>query len=366
MSEREYPPQEPGDGQLNPAQSPRGEYPPQGQGNPPVPGPRQYPQGSQAPYPQGQGAAYPPGQYPRGPQAPHPQGQYPRGPQAPYPQGSYPPQGQRAPYPQGQNPQGQVPQVPYPQYSRAQDPRGQQPPYPQVPRAYPPGHPNGVQPGVVPSTAVAARPRRPVWPWLVGGGAVVAIGLIAALTIPPLLAPPSGPIAATPDVTIFPADPSPTADPGTPSDWSTVAESTPAEDDMAAVFAERDAFFAAQQQPMDGSELTPKTPDQQQFIDDQTAWVEQQGGTVTSQAVSIWLALAIDGCETAILNAHDVDSSIFAMHVSTSPLISALVAQSDNPDAEPNLAQTMVFGMGYICPSDGAQWSTLWDEAYDG
>lgn len=340
MSEREQTPQEPGDGQLNPAQYPRGEYPPQGQGSPQTPGQ----------YPQGQGAAYPPGQYPRGPQAP-------------YPQGPYPPQGQRAPYPQGQYPQGQGPYPP--QGQRAPYPQGQ-PPYPQVPRAYPPGHPNGVQPGVVPSTAVAARPRRPVWPWLVGGGAVVAIGLIAALTIPPLLAPPSGPIAATPDVTIFSADPSPTADPGTPSDWPTVAESTPAEDDMAAVFAERDAFFAAQQQPMDGSELTPKTPDQQQFIDDQTAWVEQQGGTVTSQAVSIWLALAIDGCETAILNAHDVDSSIFAMHVSTSPLISTLVAQSDNPDAEPNLAQTMVFGMSYICPSDGAQWSTLWDEAYGG
>jgi hypothetical protein len=132
------------------------------------------------------------------------------------------------------------------------------------------------------------------------------------------------------------------------------------------VFAERDAFFAAQQQPMDGSELTPKTAEQKAFIADQTAWVEQNGGAVTSQAVSIWLALAIDGCETAILNAHDVDSSIFAMHVSTSPLISTLVAQSENPDAEANLAQTMVFGMGYICPSDGEQWSALWDDAYGG
>ena len=327
---RQQQPEPPAVGHPSPGFGPA--HPPQGYAQAPAPGSAARGPGQGYP-PQGSGQGYPP----QG----HSQGYPPQG----HSQG-YPPQGHRQGYPpqgsgQGYPPEGYS-QVPAPGYGQA---------------APVPGGVHG---------AVAAPPRRTVWPWLVAGGAVVVIALIAAFTIPPLLATPGLPVAATPDVSVLPADPSPTsarsepAEPPTPQE----PEPTPTADDLAGVLAERDAFFAAQQQPMDGSELTPKTPEQKQFIGDQTAWVEQNGGAVTSQAVSIWLALAIDGCETAILNAHNVDSSIFAMHVSTSPLISTLVAQSENPDAEPNLAQTMVFGMGYICPSDGAQWSQLWDEAY--
>ncbi|WP_460740189.1 hypothetical protein [Microbacterium neimengense] len=130
------------------------------------------------------------------------------------------------------------------------------------------------------------------------------------------------------------------------------------------VFAERDAFFEAQQQIPGDPMLTPKTPEQQEFISQQRAYTESQGGTWSPEIESITLALALDACETSILNGHDVDQDLYATHVATSPLISALT--NGDPTTERNVTSIMVFGTGFLCPADAPQWESAFRAATGG
>ncbi|MET2012698.1 hypothetical protein ABXJ56_14220 [Microbacterium chocolatum] len=132
--------------------------------------------------------------------------------------------------------------------------------------------------------------------------------------------------------------------------------------DMEAALIEREEFFEAQQQPRDGSLLSAKTPEQQEFIAQQRAYLESQGATWAPETESLLLATTLDACETAILNNHRTDASIFATHVESSPLF-AQVAQGDAA-AEQGLASIMVFGMSFVCPADAEQWDAAYTEVY--
>lgn len=124
------------------------------------------------------------------------------------------------------------------------------------------------------------------------------------------------------------------------------------------VFAEREQFFADQQQPVDGTVPTAKTAAQKEFIAQQRAYTEQQGGTWSDQAEGIALALSLDACETSILNEHSIDTSDFQTHVSTSPLIAQIAG--DNAQAVAGAASIMVFGTQFLCPADAAQWTAAY------
>ncbi|MGQ2913697.1 hypothetical protein [Microbacterium aurantiacum] len=158
-----------------------------------------------------------------------------------------------------------------------------------------------------------------------------------------------------------PAGASATPPTASPAPAPEVGEENPAPD-MESALLEREEFFDAQQQPRDGSLLSAKTPEQQEFIAQQRAYLESQGATWAPETESLLLATTLDACETAILNNHRTDADIFATHVSSSPLF-AQVAQGDEA-AEQGLASIMVFGMSFVCPSDAEQWDAAYTEVY--
>ncbi|NYF16134.1 hypothetical protein HDC37_000948 [Microbacterium sp. AK009] len=154
----------------------------------------------------------------------------------------------------------------------------------------------------------------------------------------------------------------------TPAPAQTEGDDQAGEDPMADALAERDQFLADQQLPLDGSPLVAVTPAQQEFIGQQRAFVESQGGTWDAQTESISLALAADACETAILNYHEVDAPLLQAHVASSPVFAQLIPADFSEDqraaAERNVASVMVFGAGFLCPEDGPQWEAAFTEVY--
>ncbi|WP_125131874.1 hypothetical protein [Microbacterium sp. 10M-3C3] len=180
--------------------------------------------------------------------------------------------------------------------------------------------------------------------------ALAAVGALCAGLAGCAVTPPTRPAA------------SPSADAPTPSPGETTAPDAgttiPGED----AFAEREAFFAAQGQPRDGSLPTPQTPEQQRFVDEQRAYVEAQGGQWDEFYDGVALAAALDACETSILNSHAVFTDTARAHIASSPLI-AQIAQGD-PAAEQGLASIMVFGTGFLCPADAPQWEAAFAEIY--
>lgn len=162
-----------------------------------------------------------------------------------------------------------------------------------------------------------------------------------------------------------PASPPPAADPtspasATPAPGQTGAApptgSAPADADA---LAERDAFIAEQQQPVGETVLTAKTPAQRELVAQQRAHLEANGGQWSDQAETVTLALALDACETSILNGHSVDATTFRTHVVTSPLIDALAVDDASRDGAVSI---MVFGTRFLCPDDAPQWEQAWTE----
>lgn len=147
----------------------------------------------------------------------------------------------------------------------------------------------------------------------------------------------------------------------TPDEEETVDEPTDEGDAFADAFAERDAFLAAQQQPLDGSSLVAKTPEQLALVAEQRAYVESQGGQWTAEVETLTLALTLDACETSILNNHEVNVDVLRAHVTTSPLIAAV--SGGDPATIDGAVSIMVFGTGFICPEDAPQWDAAWAES---
>lgn len=133
---------------------------------------------------------------------------------------------------------------------------------------------------------------------------------------------------------------------------------------------ERDAFLAEQALPLDGSPLAAVTGAQRDLVAQQRAHVESQGGTWSAEAESITLALALDACETAILNAHEVGPDTLRVHVASSPLISGLLpagaSAEDARATERAIVSIAVFGAGFLCPDDHARWQGAFAEVYGG
>lgn len=160
------------------------------------------------------------------------------------------------------------------------------------------------------------------------------------------------------------------AEPGpepTSTGESAPEESTPTPQETATgpagdALAERDAFFAAQGQPGDGSLPTPQTPEQQEFLDQQRAYVQSQGGTWDEFYDGVALAVTLDACETSILNGHEIDVDTARLHIDSSPLI-AEIAGGD-ADATQGLASIMVFGTAFVCPADAPQWEAAFTALY--
>lgn len=122
------------------------------------------------------------------------------------------------------------------------------------------------------------------------------------------------------------------------------------------VFAERDAFFAEQQLPLDGTPLKAVTPEQHAFIDE----MKSRGGQWSDELEWTALALAMDACETSILNSHNVDADTVRMHAATSPLVADMASGATEAeriritDGAMNIAAT---GVSYICSADHRDWS---------
>lgn len=125
-------------------------------------------------------------------------------------------------------------------------------------------------------------------------------------------------------------------------------------------FAEREQFFADQQQQPGDPLLSAKTDPQRELIAQQRAHVESLGGAWSPEIESITLALGLDACETSILNAHDIDLTVFRMHGATSPLIQSFATA---PAELEGAVSIMVFGTRYLCPDDASQWESAWTEA---
>ncbi len=126
------------------------------------------------------------------------------------------------------------------------------------------------------------------------------------------------------------------------------------------MLAERDAFIADQQQPVGQATLTARTPAQQELVAQQRAYLEENGGQWSEQAETVTLALALDACETSILNGHEIDLASFRTHVATSPLIDGLAVDDAS---RAGAVSIMVFGTGFLCPADAPQWEQAMADA---
>lgn len=157
-----------------------------------------------------------------------------------------------------------------------------------------------------------------------------------------------------------PAGTTPAAPAETPAAPAATAPATGTAAATADALAERDAFIEAQQQPLGQPVLTAKTPAQIDLIAQQRAHVESQGFAWSETHETVTLALALDACETSILNGHQIDITGFRTHVTTSPLIAQLAA---TPEERESLVSVMVFGTGFLCPDDASQWQAAWQES---
>ncbi len=189
--------------------------------------------------------------------------------------------------------------------------------------------------------SITARPRTATLAALAVVGALALTGCTPAGD--------ANPPEATPTTTTVP-DESAAATPDAGGDGSATADA----------LAERDAFIAAQQQPVGQTTLTAKTPEQQELVAQQRAHVEANGGQWSEQAETVTLALALDACETSILNGHQVDQDVYQMHVASSPLIQSLAIDDASREGAVSI---MVFGTRFLCPDDAPQWEQAWTES---
>lgn len=144
-----------------------------------------------------------------------------------------------------------------------------------------------------------------------------------------------------------------------PSPESSAAATT---EPLADALAERDEFFAAQGQPPGDALPTPQTPEQQDFLAQQRAYVESQGGAWDDFYDGVALAVTLDACETSILNAHQVSVDTARLHIESSPLITQIAA--GDAGATQGLASILVFGTGFLCPADAPQWEAAYTALY--
>ena len=140
--------------------------------------------------------------------------------------------------------------------------------------------------------------------------------------------------------------------------------------DYDALLDERDAFIEAQQLPP-GSTLKAVTPEQKEFISAQTEYMESQGYEVDDELENLYLVVALEACETSILNNHKVNANVVYQHLITDPTLDAVVessADSLSPEEKDFLYEQVnsvaTYGMTFICPADAAAWQKASQEVF--
>lgn len=191
-------------------------------------------------------------------------------------------------------------------------------------------------------------------------GALTALGLCAGLLLTSCSSPSELPQDTTPPTT---------SAPGPGSSASADPETDTAGEKFGNQLIERDAFFKDQQLPLDGTPLVAVTKEQQEFIARERAFLESNGvAWGGAEQESIYLALAADACETAILNGHEIDKDLLITHVQSSPIFAGLIPAeltgAEHTAAERNVASIMVAGTGYLCKQDAAQWMEAFEATY--
>ena len=139
--------------------------------------------------------------------------------------------------------------------------------------------------------------------------------------------------------------------------------------DMVDVLAERDKFIEDQQLEV-GSQLKAKTPKQKEFINTQGSFIKEEGYEMTDDLEHIYLVVALEGCETSILNNHKVNPSVVRNHLLTDPTLREI---SENPtplsDEDKDLMyqkmnEVAAFGMTYLCPDDALAWANASESVF--
>ena len=138
--------------------------------------------------------------------------------------------------------------------------------------------------------------------------------------------------------------------------------------DFEAALAERDQFIADQGMPLDGTPLVAHTDAQKEFIGREKAFVESQGQMWSAEAESTYLALAMDACETSILQGHRVTQDTLVVHVASSPLFQAMlpaeITGEERRVGERNTSAKMITGVSYLCEADTAHWVEAFNAVY--
>ena len=215
----------------------------------------------------------------------------------------------------------------------------------------------------------APRTRSPLAIAGIVAAGVVGIGILvgAVILTVTLLQPSSS--TADPAKTPATAEPAPTLGPSPSSEPTPDAE--PTEEPGSGIgdaLAEREEFMRTQEQPMDGSLLAAKTPEQKAFVAEAKEYIEGSGGVWDAQTESYALALTLDACETSILNGHKIDKNTVRTHATTSPLLAALiqgVPAEQKAGVTSGLMNLAVTGVGHVCPADQSQWKDSVDAIGD-
>lgn len=137
-------------------------------------------------------------------------------------------------------------------------------------------------------------------------------------------------------------------------------------DRSSAVVAELDAFLRVQGFDDDDSALTATTPAQKAFLADQESYYGEQGWEWAEPDATLALAFAVDACQTSILHGHRFDTDLLRRHVATSPLYAGMIpADSSGMDRtgwELGAIEMAAYGASYLCPADGRQWMSAYEE----
>lgn len=151
-----------------------------------------------------------------------------------------------------------------------------------------------------------------------------------------------------------PVDPPNSAEPVTTPEPSATAD--PLEQDPLDAELER---FYEEQGVLDGVVSSDLTGPQQELVAAHRELWEEEGLEWDGAAEHITITLALDGCESAIRNHHEIDSRGLREHVEGSAVFEALLAEvpaQAYEDTEGRLVHSMVFGMDYLCPDDFNDW----------
>lgn len=140
------------------------------------------------------------------------------------------------------------------------------------------------------------------------------------------------------------ADPSPTATPSSVED-------------------EGRAFYLAQGFAANEGRLTPKTPQQQQLVDEvieSGVW----GGIPDEDVAWMSLELTIDVCLVAIESEHQVDADRVDEHIESSAVLGnwARAFEDDDPGLPFMLGGLAITGMKHLCPGDHPDWIAAYRE----